>query len=202
VSQDLSQQTQEQQENPIRDYGTFDPLKETSNYINTCLCGKELDKENILYGQPEPAQLGLKEGSDIRIKRFFVCCPSCGSKGPATKLAIYAALQWNLSFLCCKPSYRELPLFGLSGLSGVEAATKLQAIRRDLKERLDECAERLKLEDVTKHPGPRYHAKLGAYFAWNFYGLHLLSDNLFFRGNPHGVKGSITNSNSTETGVA
>lgn len=181
----------EQNNSPLRDYGTFDPLRETSEHINNCLCGTKLSPENILYGLPVAAQLGLPAGSDIRVRRFFVCCPRCGSKGPATKLSIYAVLQWNLSNLCEKPSYTTIPLFGLNGLSKTEATVKMQAVRVDLRQRLDECELRLKDPDVSKHPGPRYHAKLGAYFAWNYYALHLLSENTYFRSNPHGVAGKI-----------
>lgn len=177
---------------PVRDYGNFDPLKETSNYLNTCLCGCAVNKTNIVYGIPRPAQLGLDENAEIEIRRFFVQCPSCGSLGPATKMAVYAVLQWNLSLLCNKPNYTEIPLFGISGLTKLEASAKLHAIRADLKKRLDECTERLKLTDTTKHPGPRYHAKLGAYYAWSFYAMHLISDNHFFRSNPNGVKGSCS----------
>lgn len=175
---------------PIRDYGNFDPLKETANYINPCLCGCKITRENIEYGFPKPAQLGLAEDSVINIKRFFIRCPGCESLGPATKMAMYAALQWNLSTLCIKPSYKELPLFGISGLSKLEAATKVQLIRADLKKRLDECTIRLQDPDKSKHPGPRYNAKLAAYYAWSFYAMHLISDNPVFKGNLQGVKGT------------
>lgn len=178
---------------PLRDYGTFDPLRETSNYINTCLCGTTLTKENIVYGTPAPAQLGLDPKAEVHIRRFFVNCPHCDSKGPATKMAIYAVLQWNLSTLCIKPSYKTVPLFGLGGMSREEAVIKMQAIRSDLKQRLIDCGIRLKDPDVSNHPGPRYHAKLGAYQAWNYYALHLLSDNDYFRSNPHGVAGKVQN---------
>lgn len=178
---------------PIRDYGTFDPLRETTDHINTCLCETVLEKEHVVYGVPLPAQLGLDANAEVHIRRFFVQCPTCGSKGPATKMAIYAVLQWNLSTLCIKPSYKTVPLFGLGGLSREEAVIKMQAVRADLKQRLVDCAIRLKDPDPENHPGPRYHAKLGAYQAWNYYALHLLSDNAYFRSNPHGVAGKVQN---------
>lgn len=181
---------------PVRDYGNFDPLCETINYINACACGCSLTRENVVNDFPLPEQMGLNANAKIVVRRYFVRCPACGNRGPATKQIMYAVLQWNMCDLSRNPSYKEVPLFGLGGLGREEAVAVLQSIRADLRTRIADCEERLKSEDKTKHPGPRYHAKLLLYRAWNYYALYLTSDDDFFRHNPNGVKGNVAQPNS------
>lgn len=183
--------TQHQQHLPIRDYGDFDPLRETLNHVNDCVCGCKLTKEHVVNDVPLPVQMGLAENAQIVVKRYFVKCPDCGSLGPATKQSLYAVLQWNMCKYAAKPSYKDLPLFGLAELAREEAVAVLQAIRTDLRTRIADCEQRLQLSDKFKHPGPRYHEKLLAYRAWNYYALCLASDDDFFRPNPNCVKGMV-----------
>lgn len=155
----------------LRNYGPFDPLTSSYDHLNSCKCGSALTKADVKNDTPKPEQMGLPKEAIIKVRRFFVQCPNCKGVGPATKSPLYAVLQWNISDLSLKTSHTELPLFNVSSMTKEEAHQRLLAIRDDLKIRIAECEERLANEDVSKHPGPRYKAKLEAYRSWVYYAI-------------------------------
>ena len=159
----------------LRDYGDFDPLAQTIEHVNPCKCGAVVQSTDVHCGYADPEQMGLPKDAEVTVRRFFVICPKCNAKGSASRAVINAVIQWNMSEHSVKPDYKTLPLFRIAHLTKNLALKRLKAIRQDLNDRIADCEQRKKLDDSSKHPGPRYFAKLAAYRSWNHYAISLFS---------------------------
>lgn len=128
------------------DFGPDDPL-EAEGAINPCMaCG---------------AQPAL-EFAELRWK---VRC-ACGQCGGPAQLAAIAAVNWNKSPLSRHPHYRDLPFFGLHGLTVPQARAKLGLVREYLEEQKRRCERRIRARENFGH---RYHQRIRAYLAWAIY---------------------------------
>lgn len=156
-----------------RNYGEFDPIAQTRDYINLCNCGKPGVLVNDI---PAPIPRRVKPIVEPLAPYWHVYCQSCQVDGPATRNHWQAILDWNRGPLSKKPPYGDLPLFGLGLLTPEQALTRLNSIRLDLELRIKEA--RHKRYDKTipdkDKPGGRYVAKMRAYLAWAIYAQMLL----------------------------
>jgi hypothetical protein len=156
-----------------RNYGEFDPIAETRNHINPCICGSG---GNLINDTPALTQLRGAGANAFSVPRWFISCDHCRIKGPAARNSWQAILDWNRGHLSKKNSYKSLPLFGLKPLSIDQAHDRLISIRTDLELRIKEA--KIKRNDQTvpdkDKPGGRYVAKMRAYLAWAIYAQALL----------------------------
>jgi hypothetical protein len=156
-----------------RNYGEFDPIAQTRDHINLCHCGKP----GVLANDaPSPTPRRATPAVEPSASYWYVYCQSCQTNGPATRNNWQAILDWNRGPLSKKPSYGDLPLFGLAPLTPEEALARLNSIRLDLELRIKEA--RHKRDDKTipekDKPGGRYVARMRAYLAWAIYAQTLL----------------------------
>lgn len=159
---------------PPRDYGEADPLKDTYNFIQPCKCGCSITHSHIKFEKPQPWQLGLLRGTEIRSKRYFIECPECSARSKASKVRVTSIIQWNQSKYAVKPDYKIFPFFKVDTLPINEALVRLELIRADLKVRLEDCRLRKEDTDIANRPGPRFYAKLEVYQSWAYYMIHLI----------------------------
>jgi len=157
-----------------RYYGDFDPLIETENHINACICGA---KAVLVYDIPDLDQVpGARNSGTPRPyqprKQWFVRCGACGSASMIAKKPWLAVLQWNKSPLSINPPYRTLPVFGLRGLDADAAAERLQSIRADLELRSKEAGLRRDLGRTKTNQ--KYLDRLKAFLQWCIYAQSLV----------------------------
>lgn len=135
------------------DFGPDDPL-EAERWINPCAaCG----------AQPSLGLIDL---------RWQVRC-ACGRCGTQAQLAAIAAVNWNKSPLSRHPHYRDLPFFGLRGLTVPQARAKLITVREYLEEQKRRCERRIRARENFGH---RYHQRIRAYLAWAIYAQGLVKE--------------------------
>lgn len=135
------------------DFGPDDPL-ESERWINACAA---------CDGHPA---LGF---ADLR---WHVRC-ACGQAGTQAQLAAIAVVNWNKSPLSRHPHYRDLPFFGLRGLTAPQARAKLIAVREYLEEQKRRCERRIRARENFGH---RYHQRIRAYLAWAIYAQGLVKE--------------------------
>lgn len=133
-------------------YGDFDPLRETTLYLNPCAA---------CCGRP-----GLCQAE----QRFYVCC-ECGVIGTRCRAEWQAVLDWNKSRRSVSPDYRTLPCFALDDLEPEAAKARLTVIRRNLELRSKIAGLRRELGESV---GRDYQQRLKAYLGWCIYAKSLV----------------------------
>ena len=135
------------------DFGPDDPL-ESASWLNACAAC---------------AAMPTLRFEDLR---WQVVC-ACGQPGAPAQLAAIAVVNWNKSPLSRHPHYRELPFFGLRGLTVPQARAKLVAVREYLEEQKRRCERRIRARENFGH---RYHQRIRAYLAWAIYAQGLVKE--------------------------
>lgn len=139
------------------DYGEHDPFDVIVAACETC--GKE------------PLMTKVQESP---IRWMMVC--SCGNQAKqACRRPWEAALDWNMINLATY-SYQDLPLFGLSSLSPLDAHSRLVSIRNNLELRRKITGLSRVIGQRTREidvPGKKFQERLDAYLRWALWGLRL-----------------------------